>query len=61
MEDSDIIGLVVIALLLFGMGFGVGMHFKNHLMEKDAIEHGVAHYDPITAKFMWNKQIKEEK
>jgi hypothetical protein len=60
MEGLDVVGLGV-ALLLIAFGFGIGVHATTRYMEKDAIKHGVAHYDPITAKFEWNKQIKEEK
>jgi len=49
--------LVMFAVLMaFLLGFLLGVSTTNEYYKDQAIKYDCAHYDPITAKFTWNKE-----
>lgn len=53
MNEQLIMFLTLISLLL---GFFFGVSTTNDYYKDQAIKYDCAHYDPITAKFTWNKE-----
>jgi hypothetical protein len=46
--------LAVLAVFASGLSIGHMLGKADMVSHKEAIQHGAAHYDPVTAKFTWN-------
>lgn len=47
--------IVFVMLILFLIGFFFGVSTTDSYYKDQTIKYDCAHYDPITAKFTWNK------
>jgi hypothetical protein len=47
-------GFVLLVVFVLGGLVGRALGGCSMVSHKEAIQHGAAHYDPVTAKFTWN-------
>ncbi len=46
--------LVLLAAFAIGLSIGHMLGKSGMVSHKEVIQHGAAHYDPVTTKFTWN-------
>jgi hypothetical protein len=48
------LGFILLVCFVFGGLVGYTLGGCSTVSHKEVIQHGAAHYDPVTAKFTWN-------
>ena len=49
-----LIGFILLVTFVLGGLVGYTLGGCSTVSHKEVIQHGAAHYDPVTAKFTWN-------